>query len=81
VRGTRLAGCEVGDDFGFAAFLLLLGPLVGTVVGLAGSAVASLGRKPEGTATWRWTASTAVLAAFSAVLLALFVIEALTNLW
>jgi hypothetical protein len=80
-RGSVLAGCEVGDDFGFAAFLLLLGPLIGGLLGVVGGAVASLGRKAEGTVSRRWTGSTVVLVVFSGTLLALFVVEALTNLW
>jgi len=81
VHGATLAGCEIGDDFGFAASLLLLGPLLGAVVGWGGSAIASVGRRPAETAGRRWTASTGAIMAFCAVLLGLFVVEVLTKLW
>lgn len=81
VTGTTLADCEIGDDFGFAASLLLLGPLLGALVGWAGSAIGSLGRRPGETSGRLWNASTATVAAFCAVLLGLFVVEVLTNLW
>jgi len=81
VQGTVLADCEVGDDFGFAAFLLLLGPLMGALAGGPGSLAASRGREPVGQAAPRWSRSTIALAAFSGVMLALFVVELLTQLW
>jgi hypothetical protein len=81
VQGAVLADCEVGDDFGFAAFLLLVAPLLGGLVGGLGSLVASLGRQPVGQTTPRWSRSTIALAAFSGVMLALFVVELSTRLW
>jgi hypothetical protein len=81
VRGTVLADCEVGDDFGFGAFLLLVGPLLGALVGGLGSLIASRGREPVGQAARRWSRSTIVPVAFSGVMLALFVVELLTQLW
>ncbi|MBO0703357.1 MAG: hypothetical protein J2P38_10520, partial [Candidatus Dormibacteraeota bacterium] len=80
-RGSTLAGCEVGDDFGFAASLLLVGPLLAGLIGLVGSALATVGRRSGGPLSWRWSRSTTALVAFSAVLLALFVVEVATNLW
>jgi hypothetical protein len=81
VRGAILAGCEVGDDFGFAAFLLLVGPLLGGLVGGLGSLVPSRGRQPVGPTAPRWSRSTIALAAFAGVMLALLVVELLTQLW
>jgi len=81
VQGTVLADCEVGDDFGFAAFILLVGPLLGGLVGGLGSLVASRGREPVRQTARRWSRSTIALVAFSGVMLALFVVELLTQLW
>jgi hypothetical protein len=81
VQGAVLADCEIGDDFGFAAFLLLVGPLLGMLGGGLGSVVAARGRQPVGAAAPRWTRSTVVLVAFSGLLLAIFVAELLTQLW
>lgn len=39
------------------------------------------GRRPGETSGGLWNASTATVAAFCAVLLGLFVVEVLTNLW
>jgi hypothetical protein len=81
VRGIVLADCEIGDDFGFAAFLLLVGPLMGCLAGGLGSLVGSRGRQPVELAAPRWSRSTIALAAFAGVTLALFVVELLTQLW
>ncbi|MBF6589110.1 MAG: hypothetical protein IVW57_01100 [Ktedonobacterales bacterium] len=87
VRGATLMGCAVGDDLGFAATLLIFGPVLGlglgALAGLAGRALAQ--RQPEareqGSTATLWSATLRPVIVFSAFLTVVMVAELLGNLW
>jgi hypothetical protein len=84
VHGATLLGCAVGDDLGFAATLLILGPVLGlglgTLAGLIGREFRR--RNPSILAeTSVWPTALRPVVLFSAFLAVVLVVELLGNLW
>jgi hypothetical protein len=80
-HGAMLLGCAVGDDLGFAATVLILGPVLGlglgALAGLLGRALARRQDKPRAS----WTTAVVPLVIFSALLAGVMIAEIVGNLW
>jgi hypothetical protein len=80
-HGTTLLGCAVGDDLGFAATLLILGPVLGLGLGaLAGLLGRALSRRQD-TPRASWTTAVVPVVIFSALLAVVMIAELFGNLW
>jgi hypothetical protein len=80
-HGATLLGCAVGDDLGFAATLLILGPVLGLSLGaVAGLFGRGLSRRQD-KARASWAAAVVPLVIFSALLAAVMIAELVGNLW
>jgi hypothetical protein len=80
-HGATLLGCAVGDDLGFAATLLILGPVLGlglgALAGLLGRARARRQDKPRAS----WMTAVVPLVIFSGLLAVVMIAELVGNLW
>jgi hypothetical protein len=80
-HGATLLGCAVGDDLGFAATLLILGPVLGLglgfLTGLLGRALSRRRDKPASP----WSTAVVPLVIFSALLAVVMIAELVGNLW
>jgi hypothetical protein len=80
-HGATLLGCAVGDDLGFAATLLIFGPVLGLGLGaLAGLLGRALSRRQERSAAV-WATAVVPLVIFSGLLAVVMLAELLGNLW
>jgi hypothetical protein len=80
-HGATLLGCAVGDDLGFAATLLILGPVLGLGLGaLAGLVGRALARRQD-KARASWASAVVPLVIFSALLAVVLIAELVGNLW
>jgi hypothetical protein len=80
-KGSILIGCEVGDDIGFAANTLLMLPLLGMLLGTIGGSIRHFLLSRNVVPAARWNASIVAPIVCMGLLLSIFIIEALFNLW
>jgi hypothetical protein len=80
VHGATLLGCAVGDDLGFAATLLVLGPVLGLGLGALAGVVGRARRRGDGPRA-AWTAAVVPMVIFSALLAIVMIAELVGNLW
>jgi Na+/citrate or Na+/malate symporter len=80
-HGATLLGCAVGDDLGFAATLLILGPVLGlglgALAGLLGRTRSRRQDKPRAS----WMTTVVPLVIFSGLLAVVMIAELVGNLW
>jgi hypothetical protein len=80
-KGSTLIGCEVGDDVGFTANILLLLPLLGLLLGTGGGVLGHLFTHMKTVRAARWNAALVAPLICMGFLLLIFLAEALWNLW
>jgi hypothetical protein len=80
-KGSTLIGCEVGDDVGFTANILLLLPLLGLLPGTGGGVLGHLFTHKKTVRAARSNAALVAPLICMGFLLLIFLAEALWNLW
>jgi hypothetical protein len=81
VHGATLLGCAVGDDLGFAASILVFGPVLGLGLGALGGLVGRAGPTGQSTPAPQWAAALKPPLVCVVLLAVLTVAELLGNLW
>lgn len=80
-KGAILMGCEVGDDVGFTANILLMLPLLGLLLGTGGGALRHLFTHQRTVRAAHWNAALVAPLICMGFLLIIFSAETLWNLW
>jgi hypothetical protein len=81
VHGATLLGCAVGDDLGFAATMLVLGPVLGVALGVLGGLVGRAFARGQGRAVAPLDEALKPALIFAGCLAAVMAAELLGNLW
>jgi hypothetical protein len=81
VHGATLLGCAVGDDLGFAASLLIFGPVLGLGLGAVAGVLGRLVSRRSHDSVIPWAAAMTPPAIFSTLLAVVMVAELVGNLW
>jgi hypothetical protein len=81
VHGATLLGCAVGDDLGFAASILIFGPVLGLGLGALAGVLGHLFARRSHDSVIPWAAAMTPPAIFSALLAVVMVAELFGNLW